>query len=306
MKYKNFPRITTLFVIVILYMLKVTSVAMAQSSIPANQHKVDWTGLEYKATVFFVTATSSIKLDVLDTDQAQKDLVIEGGKDVLNPRQQQIFRLNTFSDEFGKKTSYQLWFDGDGTALQKTRILKGNKNEVKVYRYAPCGYYRLVKKFKNDNFDSGFNDWKNIKASYKPYKNAQCEDVIITDSNALLYLVPSLDFKNVGDSHEFLVESSQRLVPVKLSVKSKTAIKADYQLETAEGKTRVYKSVDVLKIQLQPVVNSPGSDNFSFLGLKGNIDLYVDMKNRMILRLSGKLDVVGSVDINLSAAKMAH
>ena len=46
-------------------------------------------------------------------------------------------------------------------------------------------------------------------------------------------------------------------------------------------------------------VDPAGADEFDFLGLKGDIDLYLDPDNRVLVQISGKADVIGHTDIKL-------
>ena len=119
--------------------------------------------------------------------------------------------------------------------------------------------------------------------------------------------MPALDFKKVGDSYELLVESNRKIISIKLTATNKVSIKSDYRLKNASGKTKVEENVEVLKIQLQPLGgNNSKKDQFEFLGLSGDIYLYVDTVNRVVLRLSGKIDIIGNVDINLAEAQMSR
>ena len=42
--------------------------------------------------------------------------------------------------------------------------------------------------------------------------------------------------------------------------------------------------------------------DFDFLGLKGDIDLYLDPKTRVLVQISGTVDIVGYTDILLREA----
>ena len=51
------------------------------------------------------------------------------------------------------------------------------------------------------------------------------------------------------------------------------------------------------------VAIDPAADgDFEFLGLKGDIDLYLDPKTRVLVQISGSLDIVGYTDILLRSA----
>jgi hypothetical protein len=40
-------------------------------------------------------------------------------------------------------------------------------------------------------------------------------------------------------------------------------------------------------------------DDFEFLGMKGDIDLYIDPDTRVLVQISGNADIIGYTDIKL-------
>jgi hypothetical protein len=62
---------------------------------------------------------------------------------------------------------------------------------------------------------------------------------------------------------------------------------------------------DVLKISFQPCVLAPiqeEPESFSFLGLKGDFDIYVDKVTHFPVQVNGKISTFIKVDIKLQEA----
>ena len=261
--------------------------------------KMRWGDLEYQAKVFFVSTTSDIHLQIIKAVAAAKVLLDVDGKDLIKPSGENVISISTYSESFGKKTRYQVWFDFDGRVMQKARTLRGNKNEKKMYRYTDCGYYSFRQRFNKENFTSALINWAQVKKRYHAYRT-QCNHAVITESNALLYLVPAMEFGKVGDSHELLVESRSHIARIKLTAVDKKTLRSSYHIKD-QGKTRTVKNPTVLKIKLTSRdASNSNNASFEFLGLSGDIYLYVDIAERVISRLNGDIDVIGNIDIDLT------
>ena len=280
----------------------------AAESSPALSHdNVKWTHLVYEASAFFVTLNSEIKLHVLTAGSMAPDLVFANKNDALTPSSKKVFRIDTRAEGFGKKTEYQLWFDSSGASLQRKKIVRGKKNEIKIYRFSNCGYYSLRKKFPSKKFDENFSDWDESNTSFSAFEPHLCEGQIIYDVNELLYLISAMNIKNVGYRQELLTFSKGRLVKIEVNAKKMTSIYSELQVSSPTGNEKIENDVDVLQVTITPVTSDKKErESFKFLGLKGNIKLYIDTRRQLILRLSGTVDIVGSIDINLKKAELAH
>jgi hypothetical protein len=67
------------------------------------------------------------------------------------------------------------------------------------------------------------------------------------------------------------------------------------------------ESIEVLKISFEPramVIEGQEPRVFSFLGLKGNFDIYIDKNSRVPVQISGKLPIVGNIDIPLREVRL--
>ena len=289
--------------IFLLLLVSTSSVVASESSLDHNN--IQWSRLVYEASAFFITLQSEVKQQSMALDSAEKQLVLSNDPNVISPGAETIYKVENYSEGFGKEARYTLWFDGNGAALQRKKLVSGKKNEIKIYRFSPCGYYTLRKKFPNKNFDKNFDQWKKTNKSFSEFSPELCGQGPVYDVNALMYLISALNIKQVGYEKEFLTFSDGRLLKVRLIAKKMTTVYGDFNITTPQKNISIDKSIDVLELHLTPITsNRKERDSFRFLGLKGNIKVYLDLTHRLIVRLRGKVDVVGQLDINLKKAEL--
>ena len=287
--------------------LNVDVLLAAEEDPVINHENVRWKQLVYEASAFFITLETDIKLSTVNKESELNQFVLGHREDLQLPEHDEFFRLDTYSQGFGKDTRYQLWFDSNGSALQRKKTVKGKKNEIKVYRFTSCGHYKLRKKFPNDSFDVNFNRWLDSEAQLTNYPSELCNDHAIYDVNTLLYIISTLNIRHVGFEKELLVVSKGKVYTVKLTAKKKTSIYSEYDLKSPNGNSTFEDDVDVLEVHITPVTNSKSErDRFKFLGLKGKVRVYIDTENQLILRIKGKIKVLGSIDINLKKAVLTR
>lgn len=267
----------------------------AENTASLDHASVNWTELQYSASTFLVSAKTTLRIG--KNDEALLD---PGADDVVMPGQNDVYRIENESEAMGKRTRYLIWFDSGGAVLQRTRIRRGSKNDIKVYRYTQCGYISIRKKFSDSKFDEQFNDWDPAGYKTRRLNSPLCDSKPVVQGDSLSYLVSTLNWQNKGDSFRFTAVSSGKLFDVSLQASKKTHIDVDYTAHGPEGKQRIETEKAVWKIEVKPAADRK---KFRFLGLKGKISLFYDPETRLILRIRGDVDYLGTVDINLASAR---
>ena len=293
--------------ILILLVVNADASRAGERSSSLDHGNVPWSRLTYAASAFFMTLESEVRQESIAAEKAAEQLVLNDQKDVNKLPAENIIRIDNFSEGFGKKAHYTLWFDQNGEALQRKKLVKGKRNEIKIYRFSSCGYFTLRKKFPSANFDENFSQWEEAKKSYTEFSSGLCGKQPVYDVNALLYLISALDIKEIGYQKDITTFSDGKLLQVKLVAKKMTSIYGDFKINSSQKEITVDDSIDVLELHLMPVTkNKKERESFRFLGLKGNIKVYLDLTHQLIVRLRGNVDVVGTLDINLKNAELLH
>jgi len=294
------------FLFLTLYGICCMATASAAESTPIlNRSDIQWSRLIYEASALFMTVQTEVTLNAVEKQVAISQLVLKNETYVHMPQGDTVFQMGTYSDSFGKKTSYNLWIDKQGQILQRKKLVRGKKNEIKYYRFAPCGYYTLREKFSDKKFDENYSQWKDDDRRFAEFAPELCDGRVIYDVNSLLYIITASNILKPGDKQEVLAFSRDRLFNVSLEAKKMKEIYADFSISAPSGKKSIEKKLKVLQVQIEPIGGDEKlNDDFRFLGLKGKVTVYVDLSRKLILRLSGHVDVLGSIDINLKNANL--
>ncbi|MGD8573012.1 MAG: hypothetical protein PVH98_11180 [Gammaproteobacteria bacterium] len=302
-KYMKFTQLTRVTQILLLVAgCSIFSVASALDYIDAER-TVQWQKLDYHASKFFLTAESTVTVDKKPARDILEDLVPSDKYEVLKPKGESVFIVTTDTDNFGTRTRYTMWFDSDATILQRLKVRTGDDNDIKLYRHTPDGYLDFRKGFNGKKFSVDLKKIAGYHHSFKPYSDKKKLNENVTESTAFLYLVGMLDFKNKGDMAQFTVSSRGKLANVKLLVKGRQKLYADYKVVTGNSNHHVKGDRDVLRIAVLPV-NAAGKPvkNMKLMGVQGRLYLYLDVENRLLLQITGEAKVLGDIDIKLGKA----
>ena len=105
------------------------------------------------------------------------------------------------------------------------------------------------------------------------------------------------------------VFNKQQLHQVKVSVDGLRTLKVNYLEKSGTNQTRRNNAIDAIKISFQPhslALNNEDPEEFSFLGLKGDFDIYVDQDSGLPVQVSGKIATFGKIDIRLQTVEFAQ
>lgn len=291
-------------------MLSVFAACFSQSIIALelldDQRNINYTKLSYEASKFLLTFGTDITLTKQPLSKAIDGLVTPKADNALVPESGFIFMVVTDSTIFGKHTTYTSWFSENAAVLQKMKELRGKKNNAKLFRFTQNGKYDFRKDFNDKNYVINLGEVKNWGNSFGAYPAAVKNEQVVSESSALLYLVGQLKLQNPGDEANLVLYSSDQLINTKLTVQEKIRLDTDFQIVSKGGKQRFNGQRDVVKIAVK-AVDSQGRPvkDLQVMGLEGDVTMYVDEATRLLLQLSGEVEVAGKVNIKLKQAVKA-
>jgi len=273
-----------------------------------EQRKINYTQLHYEASKLFLTLGTDVTLSKKPVADVAKDLVTPEDNNAIVPVPGSVYTVTTESKFFGKHTRYTIWFDERAALLQWLReIRKGSKSNVKFYRFAENGYRDYRKDYDNEDYVVNLGEISSWGSSFKPFPAKPPENSVISDTAALLYLVSQLKLQEAGDEVSLLMYSDDQLIATKLVVEGKAKLSTDFEV-VENGKSRRVKEKErsVVKVLVKPV-DSQGKQvkDLEVMGLKGDVSMYIDEATRLLLQVSGDIDVAGEVDIKLKNATKA-
>jgi len=262
--------------------------------------RVKWSSLHYKSYVLFFPMNVKARLTELSQTDSKSALLIPKQGQGTMPQADPTYRIDIDSKLMGRDSFISLWFDPDGNAFQRTQTDTGSKQRVKTYRILTNGYYSREIKPKENEKALSPNQWTQIGEGYKTFNKLPPTHEIVAEPTALYYLVSASALTKPGDKFQKLIFTKYGIYQLNLHAVDYQVMDTNYIQQRGENKQTIQGEYQTLHIKMNAVPIDPsGTDKFDFLGLKGDIHLYLDPVSRVLLQISGKADIIGHTDITL-------
>lgn len=276
--------------------------SQAQNS-ALDPSRVKWSGLHYKTYIFFFSMNVKAQLNQISQSAAKNALLTPKEGEGTMPQADPSYRIDLDTKIMGRKSFISLWFDPNGNAFQRTQTDTGSKQRLKTYRITKNGYYTRQAKPKEQELDLPPNQWTDIGEGKKKFNKLPATGATIVEPTALYYLVSASNLNKPGDTFQKYMFTKHGIYQLNLQAIDYKNIEVNFKSQQNGKKTTVrsdeYKT---LHIKMNAVPLDPaGADDFDFLGLKGDIDLYIDPASRVLVQISGDADIIGYTDIKLQA-----
>ncbi|RMF15534.1 MAG: hypothetical protein D6758_09670 [Gammaproteobacteria bacterium] len=264
--------------------------------------------LHYRASKFFISADSRVTQRWLDPELAARQLYPAGNGQAnagLAP-QGPVAYMGVESDVIGRKTLAEAWLRPDGEVLQRTSIRLNHKHRARLYRFTPERVWSL-KRYPVSEAEQS-QPWPMWSRTESEWFDLPDHPRPLTRGEGLFYLAVTARLNQSGDRWHGTLFDSDGLMDLTLEVAGKTRVSVDFEEAGSGAAQRVDQSLPVLRIQARVTPRDAAVDarNFSFLGLKGGVTLYVDPVRHLIVQLEGKADVLGEVTIRLQQVQWRH
>ena len=307
--------LTVLFLIVACHLGGFSPLATAQSStVKFDLSKVNWNSLAFKSDNFLGSVATRVVIEELAVE-AVKDRLLESPQGVsLEPLGTKVFLLtiNSAIDPlFGSDELFvtRVWFSPpQASAIQRIRFRQGKEKWEKTYRWTQNGVYRLrIKPQDADEEKLPLARWTNTANSFYPYNLEQSRCLSVSESSTLLYVVSAAGLA-VGDQPlNLCVFNKKQLHLVRIQVEKSQLLKIDYLEKSQHKEIRRTGKAEVLKLSFTSrslFADETKAEPFSFLGLKGDFDIFIDKVSRIPFRISGQIPSFGKVDFKLGEVQM--
>lgn len=268
-----------------------------------DPNKVPWSRLVYQVTKLGITATSEISLRTGSVAEIGSDLrpIPDGGE--LQPRRSQIAVLTLESQALWRSSTLDLWFDPtDAAALQRVQLETGKaarRNRYRRLRFTGDSAYSLTRKATEDEVGKPHEEWSRVNEWTIDYPRRVPRGV--TTPSALFYILSAGNLSQPGDTLQLYLFSKSRLMELDLEVLGRAEIDSDYVQIVAGEESALQETVSTIEISLdgRPVDGGEGEESFEFLGLRGDVRIYLDPDLRFPLQISGAIKVVGHGNVKL-------
>ncbi|MFV2056953.1 MAG: hypothetical protein ACC707_10820 [Thiohalomonadales bacterium] len=279
------------------------------AALGSEMQSPSWKELKYVATILFFSAAADIKYTPAGADlyaphsiDVNRDLTLDlANSKPLTGKKGKVEQLVLYSDFMGKQSNISLFFESNLNALQRTQLDSGRKHRFKLYQFLEKGVYslRLNPKSGQEHFPP--SKWADKGEQHFQYPSNLDLKQPVLDATSLFYVMSAGLFNKPGDQASFIVFAKGQLLVLQFLAKEWTVLETDYFEQSGGEKVNIESEQKVLRIILKatPLVPGKKSTEFEFIGLKGDLNFYIDTRKRLLLQLSGAVKIVGTVDIVL-------
>ena len=263
--------------------------------------RVKWTSLYYKTYLLFFSMKIKVNLNKIPLNESKKALLTSKKGQATMPRMDPSYRIDLDTKILRRKSFISLWFDPNGSAFQRTQTDTGSKQRVKTYRILNNGYYSLQAKPKEHETGLPPNKWTDRGEGERTFNKLPSADAVIAEPTALYYLVSASNLDKPGDKFQKYIFTKYGIYQLNLHAVDYQNIEVNFKSRKGD-KTRSISEDEykTLHIRMNAIPIDPTEkDDFDFLGMKGDIDLYIDPETRVLVQISGVADIAGYTDIQL-------
>lgn len=275
----------------------------AQSS-TLDPTRVRWSKLELRASKLTVTADSEVEIYREPTSRAVVRWLSSSRGEPVMPRGTEVVGIHLDSQVLGKSSTLDLWVEPvSGAAFQRTQLETGKKvrhHRHRSLRFTHEGVLNSTYRASDKTVDRPYKEWP-LSESFEPFPEGISRGAVVTEPSALFYFLAAGDLDQTGDAIVTYVFSKNRLMRVRLTVLGTAEIKVDYTEISGAGQKQVKGRQEVRHIRLEGTpVGGGGSDrDFEFLGLRGDVEIFLERSRRIPVQISGDIRYVGRGHVRL-------
>jgi hypothetical protein len=242
-----------------------------------------WQVLEFEEQAFWATANSRMEVLASEGDEAQWEFTVS-------------------SSVVGNSEELSMSFEpASGRALKRDRLSKGKEQRLKTFEYRTNDILR-ERHNPEANSKAPPGEWPVTNRQTIPYP-AAASKLVVTNPHLLILLAQQLQAQGPGGSMEVLVHTDFNFYRVRLTSGNGIPVTANYKV-TGDKKSGGLRDTVAVALQVSPEDGLTEKEDFSLLGLEGEIILFFDKDSGLPLQIRGTAPRIGATDINLKSVTM--
>ena len=198
----------------------------------------------------------------------------------------------------------RVWFSPrEALPLQRFRSRRGEDDYDQTFRFTHEGVFRLqVEPRAPAEVPLGPEGWSKKSESFYVYPGIGG----FTETSLLLYILSAAQIDTEGAPLELDVFNRRQFHRVALRAGAPRSLPTELILSMPNGEAKVLRSVEAFPVRFVGVPLDPKAkerEDFSFLGLKGEVVLYLEKESRLPVQVSGEIPGIGRVEMRASEIK---
>lgn len=261
-----------------------------------------WRSLEYHASKLLISASTRVEARLrkateisLELRQTPRGTPVAPGDDVIE--------ITHLARAAGRTSRIRLWADPhDGAAVQSLHSDLDGKLRERTYRFLDLGTWHFTRKPADRREEALPPDrWTDLADGLRAYPPG-AQGQRISETGALLWMIAASTLQSTGDRFETLVYSRRRVSRVTVRVTGQRPVFTSHAEHGGGGSRQQRATVQALAISVSAVPFDPADDpdDFELLGLRGNLELFLDPVTRAPLELRGHARMFGQVTVRLT------
>jgi hypothetical protein len=271
---------------------------------------VPWQELRFSARKLFLRADAVIRIEEVPLSRAATQLRQPPQGTPRTATGPRIAELTVQTDlPFGRGEHVTLWLDPhNGAVHQVDKRTSGSRPYRKVRRYLQSGYYSWRTSPANEREARGNHDvW--TRARGEMVGGEVPSRALLTDSYALFHLVSAARLDREGSTSTAYFFSDEQLVVLELAAGDLEVRSVDFELVLPDGSASRRSEALTRRVTAaaRPVTAdaSAADIDLGFLGMKGELAIYVEVGTGIPVELSGRTEHLGRVTVQLQRARLA-
>ena len=303
-----------IFFPILLITLFFSLTSLAAEKVPVlsiDKTTVPWKHLSFKGKEFFAKLAAEVKLTSPLKSEIDAFILSPQGFPIAITKSG-VLTIDTkisVKSVFAKvKLQNIAWFDPVTlSTMQYVRQRIGLKDAKKIYRFTDKGVYRFTKQ-PIDKSETILlpKKWSAVKERFYPYDSEKKGCVHITAPMPVIYLISASKVSDFEKPVTVCVFNKKETIYLDIQKEPAEAVQLEYT--EIKGDKVIQKnasiSAEVLSLKARSISSGQTMNNFTLVGLQGNIKFYIDPESRVPVQLSG--DYQGLGEIKLKLRKMVH
>jgi hypothetical protein len=283
----------------------------AQSITPLklDTNRIPWTHLSFHANNFWVEVSTDIQFRPFQASNLDAVLLKPPKGNPIKPVTTETAQMtiDTIIDPRFRtpvKIHNRIWFNPtDASALGRVRLRRGEDDFKKMYRFTDQGVFRHRIEPK-DKQEAALDPekWTAIKDSFYPYDLTRLECSGVTEPSILIYIINAAAISKINDPLSLCAFGKRQLHRVTVQREGTYPVSANYIEKRQQDEIRKAERVSAIKIavKVEPLESDLNTvENFSFMGFRNDIFIYIDPASQLPVQVSGNIPTVGKTYLKL-------
>lgn len=260
--------------------------------------RVGWSALRLGGSKLFVAADADLEAALVPASAVAAVLRTPPEGVPVAPGAS-VLRLTYTGTAVGRTSRATLLMDPRTAAgLQRVQQDSGSRPRYREYRYTDRGAWHWTRWPERGEADLPPARWSKTSSGLRAFDRPA--DGPVLEPTGLIWAVAAAPLAARGDRARFLVFQRRVLQPIEVEVAERAPFRHDYTDATGGGSRRVRGEAPALRILLRGDPRTAGGDDeLELLGLRGDLELWLDPATRAPLQLSGTVAVLGRVTLRL-------